>query len=285
MIHEARVDRVTLKRAVILLAATLAALVLASGVALAATVACQAGPDCLGTKKADTLLGSAGDDDVFGRGGADTLKGRGGSDYLLGQGGRDTLLGGTDGDYLMGGPGDDLLAGGDNGDQYYFGSGWGEDSLTEGGTGPGDWLVFRLSPSDPVPVTENLIINLTPGPGPEARDEDGANTVDLDSERVEIVASGDGDDEISGNSLANVLYGAAGKDIIRGAAGDDYIYGNAGQDTIVGGRGSDSIHAEDGFGGDKIDCGEDPDGTDDDTVYYDFGDVLGINCEHKIVAT
>src|SRR5204862_2177533 len=81
---------------------------------------------------------------------------------------------------------------------------------------------------------------------------------------VENIRGGGGDDTLTGNGVANIIWGGAGNDIIRGGsgndtiygqggaddidgqAGDDYIVGGAGADTsLVGGAGNDTIHADD----------------------------------------
>ncbi len=135
-----------------LLAATLLALVVFSGVALAATISCVAGVECLGTTQADTLNGSLGDDFIFGRGSGDTLKGFGGTDFLYGQGSADKVFGGPRGDLMIGGPGNDALSGEEDSDRYYFGDGWGKDFITdntassEGSSPAENVLVFSNGP-------------------------------------------------------------------------------------------------------------------------------------------
>jgi hypothetical protein len=64
----------------------MAALVVASGVAWAASISCpnRAGSLCMGTQKKDTLNGRNRADDMRGRGGADILKAGGGKDTLDG---------------------------------------------------------------------------------------------------------------------------------------------------------------------------------------------------------
>jgi hypothetical protein len=62
-----------------------------------------------GTKRANTLNGSAGRDVLRGLGGNDRLFGRGGSDRLFGGLGNDRLVGGPGADTLEGGPGRDVL--------------------------------------------------------------------------------------------------------------------------------------------------------------------------------
>ena len=95
-------------------AAMLLALLLASGVALAANkIDCpnKNGDRCVGTARADEMIGSRNDDTMRGRGGADVIKGRRGSDEMHGERGADKIVaarcglgGGAD---VFGGRGDD----------------------------------------------------------------------------------------------------------------------------------------------------------------------------------
>jgi hypothetical protein len=124
------------RRAVLLLTAIVAALLLSSGVASAITKTCEASVECFGTSDPDTLKGTDdGNEFIYGRGGADTIKGFGEEaalDYLYGQGGPDKIFGGSGPDALFGGAGNDELSGGVDFDYYYFGSGWGDDSISDG---------------------------------------------------------------------------------------------------------------------------------------------------------
>lgn len=67
----------------------MAALVIASGVAWAATISCpnRAGDLCVGTDNKDTMIGRNRADEMRARGGADILKARVGNDTLFGQDG------------------------------------------------------------------------------------------------------------------------------------------------------------------------------------------------------
>lgn len=129
----------TATRAVLLLTAIVAALMLSSGAALAVTKTCETRVDCFGTSDPDTLKGTDdGNDFIYGRGGADTIKGFGEEaalDYLYGQGGPDKISDGSGPDALIGGAGNDELSGGVDFD-YYFGSGWGDDSISDGAALP-----------------------------------------------------------------------------------------------------------------------------------------------------
>src|SRR5215207_1409456 len=110
-----------MRRTIVLLAAMALTLLVASGVALAATK--------IGTNGPDTLRGTNGADDLVGLGGNDVLFGLGGRDNLLGGPGKDWVLGGNErrpleGDKnLVGGSGNDGVLGGLGSDNPLGGSG------------------------------------------------------------------------------------------------------------------------------------------------------------------
>ena len=123
------------KAIVALLAGTLA-LVLAAGVAWAATVQCQAGvQECLGSPNPDTITGTSGQDSIRALAGADLARGMGGDDIVQGGRGKDTVkgLGGPDHFVFGGESGPDVLAGPftDASDDYAYG-GAGGDSMYGG---------------------------------------------------------------------------------------------------------------------------------------------------------
>lgn len=94
-----------MKRGLLILVAMLAALVLGSGVAFAATI--------VGTNNADTRTGTVNRDVMYGLGGNDSLNGRGGNDEVYGGPGNDGVSGGastTSGqNELYGGSGADTI--------------------------------------------------------------------------------------------------------------------------------------------------------------------------------
>jgi len=103
------------------------ALLLASGVALAATFDGTQGNDrFIGTPQGDRAVMRAGDDLARGRGMADFLFGNSDNDELYGNDGSDLLNGGTENDLLVGGTGEDELVGSFGNDTIYTGT------LTEG---------------------------------------------------------------------------------------------------------------------------------------------------------
>ena len=112
---------------------TLAAVLLVSGVALAAVINGTDGDDTLtGTQKADSIYGHGGNDTIRGRAGADEIwggtgsdliQGEGHNDTLHGEGGNDVLRGAAEDDELRGGDGEDDLVGNDGNDRFYDRSG------------------------------------------------------------------------------------------------------------------------------------------------------------------
>ena len=112
-----------MRRVALLLTVMAAALVLASGVALAVNKVGTNGHDVLkGTDGKDNLLGLGGQDDLFGKGGSDNLVGGPGKDNVLGgderrpRGGDKNLAGGPGNDLVLGGKGSDNIVGEDGND-------------------------------------------------------------------------------------------------------------------------------------------------------------------------
>lgn len=80
----------------------------------------------------DYLYGYDGDDTLDGLAGSDILFGGDGLDTLYGREGRDSIYGEDDSDILNGGLGDDLLSGGEGDDYYFFYTGDGFDTISDG---------------------------------------------------------------------------------------------------------------------------------------------------------
>jgi Ca2+-binding RTX toxin-like protein len=125
------------RRAVILLATVTLAMVVGSGVALAATIDCHGG-NCFGTKKPDSILGTNRHDTVFAEEGRDFVSGRGGADNLNGGDGDDAVLGGWGDDWVKGGRQDDDVEGNLGNDRITGGSG---DNIIRAGDGMRDLIV------------------------------------------------------------------------------------------------------------------------------------------------
>jgi Ca2+-binding RTX toxin-like protein len=106
-----------MRRTLLLLATMMFALVVAGGVALAASISCpdpSSGLHCVGTDGNDKIQGTIYEEHIFALGGNDTVYGNDGSDHLVGDGlapsgDPNTKLDGSD--KLDGGAGDDGLYG------------------------------------------------------------------------------------------------------------------------------------------------------------------------------
>jgi Ca2+-binding RTX toxin-like protein len=262
------------RRLALLLALIVGALALSSGIALAATITCQSGVDCFGTNNADTLIGTDDPDDIYGRRGADILRGRDQPDNLYGQRGSDTLLGGpgddleapdNTNDALIGGPGNDTLRGGADRDYYHFLNNWGKDTIADSTSNSS--LIFQLE--DKV-VTDDLTIRFnSDDASPEVKNTSGTSTVNWESDTlIQYVLSGEGDDNITGDLLNNIIYGGKGADTISSLSGNDGIF-------VAGDGYVDTVNCGSGLFGAQ----------DNDFVYYDSSDVVNDNCEQKQLAT
>jgi hypothetical protein len=214
------------RRAILLLAVMAAALLMASGTALAA-ITCPTGRTCFGTDGNDVILGTTsadiikaklGNDNVFGKAGSDQIFGQIGQDSLAGGPGRDTILGATQSDMLAGGTGGtpanpEQLSGGYDEDAYFFSGAWGIDVIpatgepargTDQGGNPteaSDGIIFSEIEHRAVKqpgVTNSLEIDLQLG---YAEDVDG-NKVSWEPGDIEDVVSGEGSDEIYTNGAA-----------------------------------------------------------------------------------
>jgi Ca2+-binding RTX toxin-like protein len=229
------------RRAVLLITTMTAALVVASGVALAATITCTGGL-CVGTSQDDTMNGTNRKDTMRGRGGDDTIRGREQGDIVLGQADNDTLLGQEGSDKLTGGTGDDALSGGVTGnDAYAFAEGWGQDRLTDDFSGR-DTLDFSTLTSDV------RVILIASADYDEASDD--TNTLNFPSTVViEDVMGGAGDDVIGANTAAGT---DANNHRFFGNGGGDLLEGGRGNDVLNGGAGADLYGFDDGWGSDTI---------------------------------
>ena len=56
----------------------------------------------------------------------------------------------------------------------------------------------------------------------------------------------DGDDNIDGDNLANIIFGGEGNDTLAGFGGDDLVFGEDGNDIVAGGAGDDLVDGGDG---------------------------------------
>jgi Ca2+-binding RTX toxin-like protein len=197
------------------------------------------------------------------------LVGMGGNDTLIGSSLVDTLWGGAGDDIMQGGAGVDVLNGGDGNDTMQGGTG--SDTIDGGGL---NCQVIPATqptlPTAPVPATtscttavsaKSTVVGVNPGVNTlDYSDRTLSVTVDLTNlgstasvtgvtgekdivqfasgttapYSVQYLRGGSGNDTLTGDGLANIIWGGGGDDIINGGGGNDALYGEAGNDTIHG---------------------------------------------------
>ncbi|MBI1173367.1 matrixin family metalloprotease [bacterium] len=162
----------------------------------------------------DTVTGAGVDDTIYGGGGDDLLSGLGASgsvDYIYGGSGNDTIDGGGYVDNVYGGAGDDTFK---TAGTWYVDNVYGGDGI--------DTLDLSTNTSD------SFNVDLSAG-SYGYRNLGGSYVVNT----VENVIGSALNDSITGDDLANMLYGGTGDDTINGRGGVDQMYGGAGNDLFV----------------------------------------------------
>ena len=196
---------------------------------------------------ADTLVGGAGDDLLIGRIGADILDGGAGSDTasyaektatvsvtLNGANDAKVQLAGIDEDIvrnienIIGGLGNDLLTG--DGLANTLTGGGGSDVLS--GMAGNDILDGGQGIDTASYAEKALAIQLVLGGGADAQVKVGGIVEDT-IRNIENIIGGSGNDDITGDTQANLLQGGGGNDRLTGMQGKDTLDGGAGSDTAV----------------------------------------------------
>lgn len=136
----------------------------------------------------------------------------------------------TDIENIYGSVLNDVLTG--NNAQNVLEGGAGADDL-DGGAGI-DTASYAGS-SDAVTVT----VNATSG-------NTGGDAAGDKLYNIENLVGSDGDDTLTGDDGANIIYGGKGDDTIKGMGGRDTLYGNEGDDLLTGGEGADTIYGGSG---------------------------------------
>lgn len=113
--------------------------------------------------------------------------------------------------------------------------------------------------------------------------------IDLSSDGLgtDVIYAGDGDDDVNGGELAEVIWGDDGDDVLYGNGGNDELHGGAGFDEIYGGDGKDTLYGDGdndlmsgGQGRDTLSGGD-----GDDEIYGDEGrDVLNGDAGNDVIS-
>ncbi len=153
---------------------------------------------------------------------ADTLIGTDGNNNLSGNRGNDLLKGGDGNDVLKGGQGSDFLDGG------------------EGGSDTADFSDVRNKDGQGITVdlsdkNHNDYVKVDVERGKNNTSE--TDTL-LDIENIKGTRY---DDNITGDEGANKLSGGGGDDVLDGGAGNDLLKGGRGDDILIGGDGADRL--------------------------------------------
>lgn len=173
---------------------------------------------------------------LTGNAGSNILQGEDGDDTILGAGGSDTLYGGDGGDTLDGGAGADIARGGGGNDTYFVDA-------------TGDIVSEEASEG-----TDTVY---------------SGSTYTLGDNVENLVLTGIGAVNGTGNALDNTL---------TGNGNDNTLDGGVGADLLTGGTGDDSYVVDDA--GDVVDEDEDE---GNDTVLVDFGYTLGDHLENLVL--
>jgi Ca2+-binding RTX toxin-like protein len=194
------------------------------------------------------MLGTDEKNTMFAKGRGDILKGFDASDFLNGDRGNDELYGRPAKDTLNGGPDNDVLEAGQGHDWYDIRENeWGNDHITDTALPDNDYLTGNTIAPYPW-LTTNLTINLNSGSGPEVGNAAGTSTIDWSGNVIDNVFNdGGGNDEITGNDVANYILSREGADMVDAGPGDDRIYvsDGTGDDTVNCGEGSDTVENSD----------------------------------------
>ncbi|HVR66035.1 MAG TPA: CAP domain-containing protein [Verrucomicrobiae bacterium] len=176
-----------------------------------------------GNGQANQIFGNKGVNELDGAGGADTLSGGAGNDVFV------VKAGEANGDLIADFSGN----GGSPGDSIQF-ENYGAGATLQLISG-NQWRIVGNG------IVENITIVGAVAAGDYSFVGGGSPPAGL-----EPVTGTDGDDELVGTALPDVLGGGSGNDNEAGAAGGDWLYGGDGSDTLDGGTGIDSLRGGEG---------------------------------------
>ncbi|MDY0188323.1 MAG: calcium-binding protein, partial [Syntrophus sp. (in: bacteria)] len=222
-----------------------------------------------GTSYDDIRSGSTSHDKMYGYEGNDILRGGSGNDTVQGGPGDDSIAGGSGNDILIGGAGRDNLEGNEGSDTYRFTRGYGEDRIVN--TDDGDYGIDTLQFTGGVNRGDVEFI-MTAGNELNVRIKDTDDAIFINrwfssdaNYRLDRFKFSDGeilaasqleaegytvygtayDDNRSGSTSHDKMYGYEGNDILRGGAGNDRLDGGPGADSMFGNAGNDVYVVDD----------------------------------------
>lgn len=212
-------------------------------------------------EKAETILGTVGDDSLSGYSdqenkiyagdGNDTLYAASSTgDELYGEAGNDILYGSGGEDILTGGTGNDRLEGNSGNDTYIFAAGFGSDTVydIDSTIGNSDTIQFLagINPTDVVATrsSNDLILTITGTSDVLTIDQffsgytqAGYNAGGIDAQKVEAISFADG----TTWDIADIKEKV---ETIHGTSGDDSLSGFGDQENkIYAGDGNDTVYA------------------------------------------
>lgn len=201
--------------------------------------------------------GTTGNDVLTGGTGDDVLRGLGGNDQLIGLGGNDRLDGGTGNDTMTGGSGDDTYVVDSATDRVIELANEGTDTVQTA------LATYRLGS-----FVENLTFTYA-----DAGTYSGyGNTLD------NVITGAAGTDSLFGVDGNDVLKGLGGADTLNGGAGNDVLDGGTGIDTLIGGTGDDRYIVDS-----SLDIVREGVAAGTDTVEASASFTLAINVENLIL--
>ena len=195
--------------------------------------------------------------------------GNDGANLIIGNTLEDTIRGGAGNDTLVGGgatDGTDRLYG-EAGDDTYVISDLASSTVIREAPGEGTDTILNQDPTtlEYMVTIEKNIENY--------RWETSSRHSIIGNELANLIASGGGNDQLSGEEGDDTLIGNGGTDNLSGGAGNDQLLGGDGVDFLDGGAGNDLLDA--GAGDERLEGGEGNDtldgGAGNDTLVGDFG--------------
>ena len=181
----------------------------------------------------ENAVGGIGNDRLTGNSLNNVLTGNPGNDRLDGQAGDDTLFGSTGSDVLIGGEGSDIMYGMLDNDTYMFFNAFSPqvDLVREISNGVDTLDFSALTDAVTARLDTTAVQNVHPNRQLQL------NAADL----FENLIGGSGDDQLTGNTQANILAGNGGDDVLTGALGRDILIGGRGRDQLFGGDDQDIL--------------------------------------------